>query len=374
MLSWLIIICLIAAGLGCLHMIVAAVLVGRFVRRKTAVRNDSPSVTILKPLCGNEPRLMENLVSFCVQDYSGPVQVIFGVQDPADPAIAIVERLAAQLPERTVELVVNPRRHGANRKVSNLVNMAAHIRHETVLLADSDMRVGPDYLAGIIAELGRPSVDGVTCLYYGLASQSVWSRLSALGIDTHFLPNVVVGLALGLARPCFGSTVALKRETLDRIGGFEAFADTLADDYMLGMALRSKGREVAIPPFVIGHACNERSWRELWRHELRWTRTIRSVDPVGYAGLAITYGLPWALIAGLLGGGTASLTAAVLAVGCRISLCIRIERAFDLMPHPYWLVPLRDLLSFAVFVASFAGQSVTWKGHRYRLKADGTLS
>jgi ceramide glucosyltransferase len=372
--SWLSIICLVAAGLGCLYMGAAAFLVGRFSRREAPIRDESPSITILKPLHGDEPRLAENLASFCLQHYSGSVQVIFGVQDPGDPAIAVVKRLTEQFPGRPLlELAVDARQHGANRKVSNLVNMASHIRHDVVVLADSDMRVGPDYLAGIVSELGRPGVDGVTCLYFGLASRNVWSRLSALGIDTHFLPNVVVGLALGLARPCFGSTIALRRATLGRIGGFEAFADTLADDYALGAALRSRGFGITVPAFLVGHACCERSWAELWWHEVRWARTIRSIDPVGYAGLAITFGLPWALMVVLLEGGAAALAAVVLAVACRIMLCVRIERAFDLMPHPYWLVPVRDLLSFAVFIASFAGRDVTWKGHDFRVKANGIL-
>ncbi|MBF9235294.1 bacteriohopanetetrol glucosamine biosynthesis glycosyltransferase HpnI [Microvirga alba] len=371
--SWPIIVCLIAVGLSSLHTGAAALFVGRFARRKAPARIESPSVTILKPLCGDEPGLMENLASFCAQDYSGAIQIIFGTQDPGDPAIDTVKGLLTKFPGHTLELVVDSRLHGVNRKVSNLVNMAACIRHEVVILADSDIRVGPGYVAGLIAELERSGVNGVTCLYHGLGSQSIWSRLSALGIDTHFLPNVIVGLALRLARPCLGSTIALRRETLNRIGGMEVFANDMADDYVLGEALRSEGGEVAVPSFLIGHVCGECSWGELWGHELRWARTIRSIDPVGHAASIITHGLPWALMAVLLGGGLAATAAVFLVVTSRILLCMRIERAFGLVPHPYWLLPFRDLLSFTVFIASFIGRSVTWKGHSYRMEAKANL-
>ena len=221
------------------------------------------------------------------------MQIVFGVQDPADSAVAVVKRLAAAFPDRALDLVIEAQANGTNRKVSNLVNMAPSIRHDIVVLADSDMQVPPDYLVRIVAALQQPGIGLVTCLYHGVpASDRLWPRLSGLAIDTHFLPNVVVGLSLGLARPCFGSTIALRRTTLGDIGGFEAFADFLADDYAIGAAVRAAGLAVAIPPLTIGHSCPENSARALWRHEVRWARTIRSVDPAGYAGLAITHAFP----------------------------------------------------------------------------------
>ena len=372
-LGWLSTLCLAAAGLGCLYMLAAAVLVGRFARSSIPAPAAFPSVTILKPLHGDEPGLFENLASFCAQDYPGPVQIVFGVQDPADPAVAVVERLAAAFPDKALDLVIEARPQGANRKVANLINMAPSIRHEFVVLADSDMRAPPDYLVRVVAALQQPGVGLVTCLYHGVpVSDQFWPRLSALAIDTHFLPNVIVGLSLGLARPCFGSTIALRRTTLDDIGGFEAFADLLADDYAIGAAVRAVSHAVAIPAFTVGHTCPECSARALWRHEIRWARTIRSVDPAGYAGLAITHAFPLGLL-GALAGRPGALIVAAAAIACRIALCMRIERAFGLQRHPRWLVPLRDLLSFAVFVWSFFGLAVSWKGSDYRVKSDGTL-
>jgi ceramide glucosyltransferase len=287
----------------------------------------------------------------------------------------VVERLRQRQPGCDLDLVVETKLHGLNHKVSNLINMAPSIRHDVVVLSDSDIRVEPTYLRQVVAALEQPGVGGVTCLYYGLPVTGLWARLSALGINAHFMPGVIVGASLGLARPCFGSTVALRRSTLEQIGGFAAFADCIADDYAIGDALRTDGRAVAIPPFAVAHICTQTSARQLWLHELRWARTIRSVDPAGYAGSIIAHPLPWALLAILLGAGSAALPLAiglaVAAILCRIMLLWRVEQAGALPEQPYWLVPARDLFSFAVFVVSFLGRGVSWKGHRYRMLGDG---
>jgi ceramide glucosyltransferase len=191
----------------------------------------------------------------------------------------VVEQLQKTQAGRDLDLVIETKAHGLNRKVSNLVNMAPRIRHNIVVLADSDMRVDSDYLSRVTAALDEPGVGAVTCLYYGVPLVGMWSSLSALAINAHFLPGVVFGLTLGLARPCFGSTLALRRQTLGEIGGFIAFVDCLADDYAMGAALRARGHTISIPPFAVAHMCTEASAHEFWRHELRWARTIKSIDP-----------------------------------------------------------------------------------------------
>ncbi|WP_409564130.1 bacteriohopanetetrol glucosamine biosynthesis glycosyltransferase HpnI [Methylobacterium sp. J-068] len=375
-LTWLSHLLPLIALVGCVYGLTAALLAGRFARRAVPVLGaDVPSVTILKPLCGMEPNLYENLETFCQQAYAGPVQIVFGVQNPADPAIAVVHRLQAAYPALRLDLVIDARQHGSNRKVSNLINMSARIAHAVVVLADSDMVVKPDYLGRVVAELSRPGVNGVTCLYHGVpAHRGIWAHLSALAIDVQFLPNVVMGTSLGLANPCFGSTIAFTATALTDIGGFEAFRDDLADDYAIGEALRAKGGVVAIPNFTIGHTCVDTDLASLWSHELRWNRTIRNVDPAGYAGSFVTHAFPLALIGALIpGAGTTALAVAAFALACRITLCIRLERAFGLAPHAYWLLPIRDILSFMNFTWSFVSGAVTWKGHDYRVVADGTL-
>jgi ceramide glucosyltransferase len=377
-LTWLSPIFLLLAVVGCVYGLTSAWLGGRFAAKPAPRLLEGaarPSVTILKPLCGLEPNLYQNLETFCRQDYPGPVQVVFGVQNAADPAIGVVERLREAHPDLRIDLVIDARQHGSNRKVSNLINMAEHVAHAVIVLADSDMVVAPDYLERVVAELSQPGVTGVTCLYHGVpANRGVYAHLSALAIDVQFLPNVLMGTGLGLAKPCFGSTIAFTAESLSRIGGFQRIRNDLADDYELGEALRGLGGRIAIPNFSIGHTCVDTEIPGLWRHELRWNRTIRNVDPAGYAGSVVTHAFPLALIGALLpGAGSGALAVAALALACRVLLCIRLERAFGLQPHPYWLLPIRDILSFMNFSWGFVSGAVTWKGHDYRVVADGTL-
>ncbi|WP_287091326.1 bacteriohopanetetrol glucosamine biosynthesis glycosyltransferase HpnI, partial [Methylobacterium sp.] len=305
-LSWLSLLCLILAAAGCVYGLAAAVCAGRYAARRPPVLAGGaarPSVTVLKPLCGLEPNLYANLETVLRQDYAGPVQILFGVQRTTDPAIGVVERLQQAYPDARIDLVIDSRQHGSNRKVSNLINMAEAIAHDVVVLADSDMVVGPDYLERLVAELSQDGVTGVTCLYHGVpAYRGLYDQLSTLAIDTQFLPNVVMGLSLGLAKPCFGSTVAFTRASLEAVGGFRTFRNDLADDYAIGAALRGLGGRVAIPSFTIGHTSVDTDLAGLWRHELRWNRTIRTVDPAGYAGSIVTHAFPLALLGALLPG------------------------------------------------------------------------
>jgi ceramide glucosyltransferase len=362
-----------AALLGCVTIVAAVWLTPGFATSGSSRRGSAAPVTILKPLHGDEPGLFGNLVSFCQQDYTGPVQIIFGVTNPSDPAIAVVERLRAAFPDKSIELIVDPRIAGLNPKVANLVNMNAHIRHELIVLADSDIQVPPDYLTRVVDALERADGGAVTCAYYGVAGNGLWSELARLNVDSHFLPGVMVGVRGHLAHPCFGATIALRRRSLAAVGGFEAFADCLADDFALGEAVRKLGEPVTVLPFAVGHRCNERSLAELWGHELRWASTIRVVDPFGYLGWIALHPLPLALMALALGGGLPALLLVLSAIGCRALMASTVERCFGQPAHSYWLIPLRDLLSFAVYVSGFIARDVAWRGRHYRLISSGTL-
>lgn len=362
----------LAGAFGCLFMLFAAALMWSSTRPQPAPE-PAPDLTILKPLHGDEAGLYENLASFCEQDYSGAIQIVFGVENPNDPAIAVVERLRAAYPGRALELVVEPRAVGSNPKVANLINISGRIAHDVIVLADSDIRVQRDYLARLVGALERQGGGAVSCPYYGISTGSLWSQLAQLTIDSHFLPGVVVGTRLQLSRPCLGSTIALRRSSLAAIGGFEPLADCLADDYVLGELLRERGEPVSVLRFAVGHVCAESFLVELWRHELRWALTIRTVDPLGYLGWIVTHAFPLALIAWLLGGGWPAVGLAVAALACRAVLIFATERGYGLPPHPYWLIPVRDLLSFAVFVAGFVARDVSWRGHHYELMSEGIL-
>jgi ceramide glucosyltransferase len=368
-------VCYGVAALGCIYALVAAYAVRRFVAlAPVAPTANFPAVTILKPLHGAEPNLYENLARFCVQDYPGPIQIVFGVSDRADPAIAIVREIVAAFPDRDLKLVTNSRSHGSNRKISNLINMAAEASHDVLVISDSDIVVDVDYLKSVVASLQQPGVGVVTCLYRGVAARGVWAKLSAAAIDYHFLPSVLVGVMFRLAAPCFGSTIAIHKDTLASIGGLEMAADQLADDYVLGAAVRRAGLDIAIPAYIVGHECVQKSAPGLLRHELRWARTIRSVDPAGFAGTVITHAFPLALLGLLLDGMTPPAVLVLVALGCRVALQVELDRAFRLRDGFYWWGPLRDLVSFAVFVASFFGRNVEWRGHRYSVQSVNTLA
>src|SRR5690349_438972 len=355
-------LCVAAATLGCIYAMLAGALALRFGRRQLPSDDPSrpqPSITILKPLCGHEPDLLGRLLGFAHQHYAGPLQIVLGSQHRTDPAMDAVKRLKALRPAVAIDTAVEPRAFGTNRKVTNLINMAPFASNDIVVLSDSDIEVGPTYLADVVAELQKPGVGAVTCLYHGIAGDGLWSRLSAMSINTYFFSNVVVARSLGFAQPCFGATIALRRETLEEIGGFEAFADCLADDYEMGLAVRKAGYEVAIPPFSVGHVCFERTAAELLRHQVRQSRTIRTIDPVGYAAAIVSHPFALALIGGLLGSPLGLLVAA-LAVVCRTLQTIAVERAFALERQPYWLIPFRDLIAFTTFVSGFFGTTVSW--------------
>lgn len=373
-LDWLYLICTILSLFGCLYAIIAGWLAGRFASRPAPPVAGREPASILKPLHGDEVNLFENLASFCAQDHDGPFEIVFGVQDAADPAIEIVRRLKIRFPALEIKLVVDATPHGSNAKVANLINMLPAARHELIVLADSDISVDTNYLQRICSAMAVPDTGLVTCLYFGRDAGTLWSRLAAMSVALHFLPSVIVGLAAGLARPCFGSTIALRRETLARIGGFEAFADQLADDYAMGAAVRKLGLRVEIPNFLVGHTFPDQNLGETFRHELRWARTIASVDRFGFAGSGITHALPFALVAAASRGfDTMGMIALLCALVCRMGLQIRMTRAFALPKMSLWLVPCRDLLSFAVYLACFMSSRVEWRGRNFTLGANGTM-
>lgn len=363
---------------GSMYAVLAAILVGRFMRASHAEPQAYAPVTILKPLHLGEPGLSDNLESFFAQDYPGKVQILFGVHDAADPALAVVQALQARYPQVDTAIVADNALYGANAKVSNLINMFPAASHDILVLSDSDIAVSRDWLRKVTGALDQPGVGLVTCLYTGEVADSqtqLWARLSAMGTSYDFLPNVVMGTTLGLAEPCMGSTIALTRTVLDEIGGFAAFADYLADDYEIGQAVRAKGYAMAIPALGVGHTATERSARELCRHELRWTRTIRMVNPLGHLGSGITFAVPLALMAAvLLHFSLGSLIVLTLALGARLFLKYRIDGIFGTYAGPAWLLPARDLLSFGVFVTSLFGETVHWKGSRFSIEPTGVLS
>ena len=365
-------IVLVAAIIGCLFTVMACVCVVGFpVEHPEEAAAELP-VTVLKPLHDTEPDIPARLAAFCRQDYGAPVQVLCGALRRDSITATAVHAMMAESSDLPIEIAVEPRTHGVNRKVSNLINMMPRARHDTLVLSDSDIVVGPRYLRTITALLASPRVGAVTCLYYGIGGDRLWTRLAALAVNVHFLPLAITAIRFGLAKPCFGATIALRRSMLERVGGFGALADVLADDNALGVAIQAQGYDVIAAPFLVGHCFFEESPLQLVRQQLRGARTIKSIDPIAYAGTIITHPWPLALLALLLGSHAGALVV-VAALLSRVMLGRCIEWRFDLPRQNYWLIPLQDIIAFAIYVASFFGATVHWRGADYRVMSDGTL-
>ncbi|WP_043340241.1 bacteriohopanetetrol glucosamine biosynthesis glycosyltransferase HpnI [Belnapia moabensis] len=331
--------------------------------------------SILKPLHGAEPGLRENLLSTLDQEHAAPFEVLFAVPQDADGAGPVAEAAMADRPDVPARLVVDPRIHGPNRKVSQLVNLAERAEHPVLVVADADMRVPPHWLTAVTAPLADPSVGLVTCLYQGApAEPGLWSRLGALGIDWQFLPNAALGEAMGRANGCYGATMALRAETLERIGGFRALAGLLADDHALGAAVRRLGLRVVVAPVLPLHVQAEASLPALFGHELRWARTLRLLDPRGYWGMGLTYPLVPGLLAALLA--PRGLAVLGVALAARLGLALTVD---GVLGRPWRmarlaLLPLRDVISFAIWGVGLARGTVTWQGQRYRMDREGRMA
>jgi ceramide glucosyltransferase len=360
------------AIIGCLFTVLASFCVVSFPNPKLNSAGEPPAVTVLKPLHGFEPGIAGLIAALCRQNYPAPVQIVCGTQRPDSPAIAAIRAVSADFPEIEIEVAVEPRSRGANRKVSNLINMLPRGRHDTLVLSDSDIAVEPDYLRSLTSLLAAQRVGAVTCLYHGIDGDGLWARFSALAINAQFLPHAIVAVSLGLAKPCFGATIALRRSVLERIGGFTALADVLADDHAIGVAVRSAGYDVVTAPFLVGHHCFEESFQQLFRHQMRVARTIKSIDPFAYAGTIVTHPWPFALLA-LVGGDPAAIMVAIAVLVARVTLCRCVEWRFGLPRQNYWLIPVHDLIAFAVYAASFFGATVHWRGADYRVAPNGSL-
>jgi ceramide glucosyltransferase len=358
------------AMIGVAYTLAATALAGRW-RPKSAAQApaDAPPITMLKPLHGPEPMLEAKLRGFLDQDYPASIDMVCGVADPADPAATVVRTMQAKLTKLT--LVADGRRAGSNGKISNIINMMNGEMAPLLVLSDSDMAVPRDYAARIAAEIAKPGVGAVTLLYAGRGDAGGWSQLAAAGISWGFLPSVMIGLATGMAHPCMGSTIAIRRETLDAIGGFERFKDLLADDHAIGAAVRETGLAVVVPPMIVTHGSTETSLAELVAHELRWNATVRMLDPAGYAGSIVTYPTAFALLAVAAGAGWWVLAAALLS---RLALAARIDYIAGQRTAPLWWLPGRDLLSFGLYVGAFFARRVDWRGQRLHMADDGRMT
>lgn len=359
------------AGLG--YYVVALLSARAFLRRTRFPAGFAPAVSILKPLRGVDPGMLEAFASHCRQEYSGEYEILFGVAGIDDPAVALVRQLQADFPAHAIRLIVCPEDLGANGKVSCLAQLLPHARYDYLIVNDSDIRVDPHYLANVLTRFApapeqRP-VGLVTALYRGRAHGTFGSKLEALGISTDFAPAVLTsrflerGLSFGL-----GSTLAVSRNALDAIGGFVPFADYLADDYQIGARIHRAGFRVELGDEVVETSVPAYSFSDFLHHQLRWMRTMRESRRAGYAGMVFSYGLAWAFL-NLIATGFSLPAVALLSLALFLRLALALGVGVSLLNdrqvlRDLWLVLPRDLAALALWAWSYASNTVTWRGER----------
>jgi ceramide glucosyltransferase len=331
-----------------------------------------PPVSVLKPLRGTDPEMYESFRSHCLQDYP-EYEIIFGVSDPADPALQLVERLKLEFPECAIRTMVCAENLGSNTKVSNLAQMLRQAKYEAILVNDSDIRVPSDYLRRVMSPLADVKVGLVTCLYRGVASPTLGSRLEALGISTDFSAGVLAARELeGGIRFGLGSTLGFRSSDLEAIGGFEGLVDYLADDYEIGRRIAERGLKVTLSDVVVETFLPAYTLPQFLDHQLRWGRAVRDSRRWGYLGLVLTFGVPWALVALMLSHVVLwawILLASALSLRVAVALLVGWSVLRDRQVLK-WLVllPLRDLFALLVWFASLVGHKVVWRGQSFKLK------
>lgn len=361
-----------------LSLLAARSFVHRLSRSQTQTQTFAPDVSLLKPVKGLDHSMYAALASHCRQQYPGNFEIIFGVSSADDPAIAEIDLLRSEFPERSIQVLVCPERLGTSGKVSNLVQMLPLASHDFVIVNDSDILVSPMYLSRVMANFADPQVGMVTAPYLGRAVAgdhgiSIWSRLESLGISTDFFPGVLTarmierGIRFGL-----GSTLAMRKSALGQAGGLEPLLEYLADDYELGARIAASGYRVELCGEVVQTIVPAYDWRGFLHHQMRWARSTRDSRKLGYIGMGITYCLPWAVCACIASGfdlWSFTLLSLVLLVRVSVALAVGVGILRDRQVlRDLWLLPLRDLLGLCFWWWSFAGDTVLWRGERFILR------
>ncbi len=369
---------LIAASIGGLVYYLLAIVATRRLRKYQVLPDatDFPYMSLLKPLRGADPQLEQHLESFFVQDYPS-YQLLFAVRHNTDPAVATVHELQARYPGVATRLIYTGEPPYANAKVYSMKKMSEEADADILVITDSDTSVSPDYLKHLAVAFGSPNVGAVTNLYRGVSGADLWSKLEAIGMSTEFMAGVVVANHLEGMKFTLGPSMAIRTGCLQAIGGFEAIADYLADDFVLGRRSVDAGYQVLLSTHVINHHATASGFINSFKHRLRWNRSSRFSRPSGYYGQGFTYGLAWALILFLIAPfwWSGSILLAVIAARLWLAyeLATRLLRDHSALRR-FWLIPMQDLLSFAAWIGGFLGREIVWRNERYRLLEGGRFA
>ena len=337
-----------------------------------------PPISILKPIYGLDPEMYINLKSFCLQNYP-KYQIIFGLQDVNDEALPIVKKIIKELNDVDISFIINTERHGTNHKVSNLINMCPSIKYEFMLIADSDMHVNENYLSQVIKPFDDPNTGAITCLYFGSATKKITSMLNTMFINNWFLPSVLISKMIKPIEYCLGATMIVRRSILHKIGGFEALSNHLADDYMLGKLISNIGYKIHLSNCIVKNVVEESSFKNLILHELRWARTLRRVEPYGYALTFLTDSLILSIFAGtslyVIGNSfVLFLFPIFITLIIRVYMYSKTNEVTDSgRVGKIWLIPLRDTLTFFIRILSYAGNSVEWRKNKFAVAHLGLM-
>ena len=373
---WRLLILLLAlAPLGYyLAGILAAV---RFFTRERAKQlpDFAPPVSVLKPVHGIDFATYENFASFCRQDYPS-YEILFCVNELSDPAVAIIQKVIGDFPNLPIHILSGAAQIGSNRKINNLVLLAREARHEILVQSDGDVRVGPHYLREVVAPFHDPSVGVVSCLYRGIAQNNLWAQLEAVGAASDFMAGALVADWKEGVTFALGASVTTTKSWLAKIGGYEALANLLADDYEIGNRVYKAGAKVLLSREAVWTMYPAQTARGFWEHQVRWARTIRLVRPASFFGLLFTHGLPLALLAAAVAPAAwigAAYLLAYLVLRLGMAWVVGVWGLHDaVLRRKLWLVPLRDLLHFAVWLAAFTSHRIKWGGLEFELR-DGQM-
>lgn len=357
------------------YYLAATVAALRFFRAERARKLPSfaPPVSLLKPVRGVDSWSYESFRSFCTQDYP-EYEILFAVNEEADPAVPLIRQLAAEFPDRGIRLLVGATSFGSNRKVNKLVRLAEEARNEILVLSDGDVRADPGYLREVVAPFQDPATGAVTCFYRAITDGSFWARIEAIGASSDFFAGVLMARWLEGMSFALGASIATSKTWLARIGGFAPIAQMHSDDYELGNRIAKAGGRVLLSREPVWTTYPAVSLRGFWDHQVRWARTVRLSRPASYVGLLLTHGLPWAILAAALAPAkstSALFLAAYLGLRLWMAWVVGIWGVRDaVLKQNLWLVPLRDALHFAVWLASFASSRITWGGEEFTMHGD----
>jgi len=345
----------------------------KFFRRERVRRLGSyaPSASVIKPVRGVDFGSYENFTSFCQQDYPD-YEILFAVNDDRDPALPLIQRISQEFPERSIRVLVGAVNLGANRKVNKLARLAQEAKYNVLVLSDGDVRVGPNYLREVVAPLVDRKIGAVTSFYRAVSEKNIWAEMEAVGASSDFFAGVLMADWTEGIRFALGASIATTKEWVRKIGGFEAIAAALADDYELGNRIAKAGGEIVLSREAVWTMYPAQTARGFWDHQVRWARTVRLCRPLSYLGLLLTQGLPWMLLAVLIAPSrvvAAGYVLGYLVLRFAMSWTVGIWGVGDEVLHrKIWLVPLRDAIHFVVWLASFGSNRIKWGGTEYAIR------